>query len=108
MLQLVSRFLQRSKSELSMENAISQYLKQPSPNILVSTGTLVYHVDRRGYFALQTDDGRQLFPFNAREFPKLLKDRLRVRFVLETHPDIPNYYKWGMSCRLISMEPIEA
>lgn len=105
MLNLVSRLFTRQKHDF--ETTVSQIQsRRDSRNLITTTGTLLYHVDHRGFFGLLTEDGKQFFPFNSAQFPKLLKDRLRVKIVLECFENVPNYYKWGTSARIIAMEPI--
>jgi hypothetical protein len=70
-------------------------------------GTLVYFVDQRGYFAVVGDDGQKYYPFNSKQFPKVLRDRLRARFTLEYFPDVANVYHCGHSARLLAVEMLE-
>ncbi|MDH5547757.1 MAG: hypothetical protein OEZ43_19435 [Gammaproteobacteria bacterium] len=101
MRQIVSKFFNGIKTHHGDENRLGQ-----NGNIIRSTGVMVYHIERRGYFSIEAEDGTQYYPFNSKKFPKLLKDRLRVRFTLEFLPGVSNYYRNGKTVRIINMEPL--
>ena len=101
MRQLVSKIINVIKTNHGEENRVGQ-----NSNIIRSTGVMIYHIERRGYFSIEAEDGTQYFPFNSKKFPKLLKDRLRVRFTLEWLPGVSNYYRKGKTVRIIDMEPL--
>lgn len=104
MRQLVSRFINKIKTGEG-ENQTPEY--RTNSNIVCGVGMLVYHVERRGYFSLQDDNGRSFFPFNAKQFPRMMKDRFRVRFTIECFPDLGNYYGDGQAARIIRIEPYD-
>lgn len=66
------------------------------------TGKLIYHLEQRGFFAIVTDDGQDYYPFNYRDFPKLMKDRIRISFTLMPC-DTANIYSWGKTVELIDL-----
>lgn len=102
MRQLVTRIIKKitTSEQQEIENSTNS-------NIVCGVGMMVYHVERRGYFSIQDDNGRDFFPFNAKQFPKVMKDHFRVRFTLECFPSLGNYYGNGLSARIIRIEPYE-
>lgn len=75
-------------------------------NIRQFEGTLVFYVNRRGFWGIVSDDGQKFFPVNLMQYPRLTRDRLRVHVVLETFPGVSNYYQYGQTARLMGLEPI--
>jgi len=76
-------------------------------HIISTTGTLVYHVERRGFFGLITNDGEQYCLYNSKDFLRQLQDRSRFRFTLEYYPNVANYYQWGIISRLINIKRLK-
>lgn len=100
MLQLVSKIINRIKTN-------GDYEYDNSNNTITYSGMMVYHIERRGFFSIQDDQGNTYYPINARQFPKMLKDRLRVRFTLRCHPEISNYFGVGTTAHIVRLEKEE-
>ncbi|MDH5356961.1 MAG: hypothetical protein OEY09_21150 [Gammaproteobacteria bacterium] len=97
MLQLVSRIISKIKTN-------GDYAYDELTNTVCYTGFMVYHIERRGYFSIQDDQGNTYFPINSKHFPKLLKDRLRVQFTLQCYPDVANFFGSGIPAKIIKLE----
>jgi hypothetical protein len=100
MLQLVSKIINRIKTN-------SDYQYDDESNTITFTGMMVYHIERRGFFSIEDDEGNSYFPINAKDFPKMLKDRLRVRFTLRCHPEIANYFGAGIPAQILTLDKDE-
>ena len=97
MLQLVSRIINKIKTN-------DEYEYDERANTIRFSGIMVYHVERRGYFSIEDDQGNTYFPINCKDFPKLLKDRLRVEFTLQYYPDVANFFGTGIPAKIIKLE----
>lgn len=103
MLHLVTKFFSKLKPSLDASHFSLRRFRRTERTITL-IGTLVYFVDQRGYFAVIGEDGQKYYPFNSKQFPKVLRDRLRARFTLEYFPDVANMYHCGYSARLLAVE----
>lgn len=104
--QYCQSFLNRIRNNSNQQSGLRHLPVAKSMHVLSINGTLIYHVEQRGFFSIKTDDGQEFFPINLGEFEQMHRDRQRVRVTLEYYPDMPNFFRHGVSARLIYAIPI--
>jgi len=76
-------------------------------NAVTATGMMVYNVGHRGFYGIICDNGIKYLPINLMDFPKLMRDRKRIRFTIEFYPKVASIYQWGMTARIIHVEALK-
>ena len=75
-------------------------------NIVTCRATVIYHIQRRGFFGILTDTGKRYVPFNTEQFGQHLQDRSRVLVTLECYPGVRSFYPWGQPARVVAIQPL--
>ena len=75
-------------------------------NVVTCSATVIYHIQRRGFFGILSDNGKRYVPFNTEQFGRQLRDRSRVLVTLEYYPGVRSFYVWGQPARVVAIQPL--
>lgn len=75
-------------------------------NVVTCRATVIYHIQRRGFFGILTDTGKRYVPFNTEQFSQQLRDRSRVLVTMECYPGVRSFYPWGQPVRVVAIQPL--
>jgi hypothetical protein len=116
MLEKVSKYCQTMLNRIMANpdnpDHLAQLYRLPPPRhnkfTVTSPATVVYNVERRGFFGIILDNGTKYYPTNAIEFPKILRDRKRVLVTLQYFPGVASFYQWGTTAWVVDVEQLPA
>ena len=108
MVSKVSQYYQSIINKLSATYNDDSFQEYAQINGLTTGfGTIIFNLEKNGFYGIIDDNNQRFYPINTNKIKHLLRDRKRVQFSLEPHPEVSNIYKWGISARIIAIQIID-
>jgi len=76
-------------------------------NLTTGFGTIVLNLEKQNFYGIIDDNNQRFLPVNADKIKHLLRDRKRIQFSLQAHPEIANIYRWGITARIVAIQIID-
>ena len=104
----VSKYYQSIINKLSTTTETDNFQEYAQiSNLTTGFGTIVLNIEKHGFYGIIDDNNQKFFPINYDKIKHLLRDRKRIQFSLQAHPEISNIYRWGTSARIVAIQIID-